>query len=67
MVSRVSRMTKIAVVYLTVVYNMAVPDRDVPLGIILVESSVALVPPILMVILLNAWISSIRTNFFQQI
>jgi hypothetical protein len=63
----VSRITEVAVAHLTLVTDMAVPDGDVPLGIFLVESSVALVAPILMVILLNAWISSIRTNFFQQI
>jgi hypothetical protein len=67
MVSRISRLTEVAVAYLTVVTNIAVPDRDAPLGVCLVESSVAQIAPIFMVILLNAWLSSIRTYFFQQI
>jgi hypothetical protein len=67
MVSRSPRMTEVAVAYLAVVTKMAVPDCDAPLGVCLVESSLALIAIIFMVILLNVWLSSFRTNFFQQI
>jgi hypothetical protein len=67
MVSRIPRMTEVAVAYLTVATNIAVPDLDAPLGVCLVESSLALIAIIFMVILLNVWLSSFRTYFFQQI